>query len=553
MRTLNSRKLPPGVALAAAFAAWGAFAFLFAALPAGHGAAAGLFHLVAGIFAGLALGDAVRRTGASQQVAGRLFWALLGAGLALRFAGDVAWVFYQASGRVSTGPALQDLLYAVSYVLLAAALLWLVARTLARGIPPVVALDTLAVMLSVGTLVWLFFLGPAGEAIGGAREAVVALSLPVCDAALLYLGLVTLSSPRRPPFVKLLVPGLLSFFVADVLYLVERQEGPYAPGGWPEPFWTLGFVFFGLAALQAAMPASGASRTAETPREVTEGGESVRPWRVFAFWLGPLSPPLHFAAILAWSAFAGVALPAYALVAGAVLLAYLALRVSLVSLVTRRLTRRSEDLARRLESARLLRELHGTVKQGVHGVSLALKNAVEAERRGDEAAARASLNAALETARRTEYEVSRPYDELEALPIGGAAKGARSMGDFWRHRLEKFEEYFGVRTHEDLQAPLEELDEDEIDVVYRVVVEAFWNVAKHSGARNLRLESRRVGSVFIVRVRDDGNGFDAKNPPPGLGLGYMRRRAAEAGAKLDVISAADGSVGSTVQLRFERK
>lgn len=525
---------------------WVAFVLLFAALPAGDGRAvtATIAQLVAGSVAGLALWAAVRRPDAPPDVARKPFWTLLGVGLVLRFAGDMAWLFYRASG--GAGPTPQDILYAISYFLLAGALLLLVVRTLPRGIPPVIALDALALMLSVGTLAWFFFLGPAE--LGGTRDIIVALSLPVCDAALLYLGLVTLTSKRRPPFVALLVLGLLSLLTADIIYLTERQEGPYSPGGWPEPFWTLGFVFFSLAALRKSTSAP--EPTTEI-LDVPEEGQAIQPWRVFAFWLGPLSPPLHFAAILVWGALGGT-LPAYVLAGSIVLLAYLALRVSLVSLVTRRLIQRGEDLARRLESARVLRQMHGTVKQGVHGISIALKNAVEAERRGDEEATRTSLRNALEAARQAEYEVSRPYDELEALPIGGAAKG-KSMGDFWRQRLEKFEGYFNVRTHEDLQAPLEELDEDEIAVVYRVVVEAFWNVAKHSNARNLRLETRKVGTVFIVRVRDDGRGFDAKNPPPGLGLGYMRQRAAEAGAKLDVVSAPDGSVGTTVQLRFNRK
>ena len=71
--------------------------------------------------------------------------------------------------------------------------------------------------------------------------------------------------------------------------------------------------------------------------------------------------------------------------------------------------------------------------------------------------------------------------------------------------------------------PLDVLNPAETAALIRVFVEAFWNVAKHSGASNLYLESRRVGSVLIIRVRDDGHGFDTGKPPPGLGLEYMRR------------------------------
>jgi len=44
----------------------------------------------------------------------------------------------------------------------------------------------------------------------------------------------------------------------------------------------------------------------------------------------------------------------------------------------------------------------------------------------------------------------------------------------------------------------------EVAAAQRVIVEASWNAVKHAQARNLWLETRRVGSVVIVRVRDDG-------------------------------------------------
>ena len=53
-----------------------------------------------------------------------------------------------------------------------------------------------------------------------------------------------------------------------------------------------------------------------------------------------------------------------------------------------------------------------------------------------------------------------------------------------------------------------------------------------------------------MRIRDDGRGFDTNNPPPGLGLRYMRQRTAEVNADLDVISTPGR--GTTVQARFSK-
>jgi two-component system, NarL family, sensor histidine kinase LiaS len=57
--------------------------------------------------------------------------------------------------------------------------------------------------------------------------------------------------------------------------------------------------------------------------------------------------------------------------------------------------------------------------------------------------------------------------------------------------------------------------------------------------------------VLIIRVRDDGRGFDTGKPAAGLGLEYMRRRAGEVGADLDVISTPGR--GTSVQVRFHKR
>jgi len=225
---------------------------------------------------------------------------------------------------------------------------------------------------------------------------------------------------------------------------------------------------------------------------------------------------------------------------------YMAVRIGLVSRVSSSLGLEREESARQKEQGRLLYELHDTVKQDVHGISLTLRSALDTERRGDREEAHGMFERALAASREAEFQISRPYDELSALR-GESPPGAT---DFLSQRLHKFEEYFGVKTHDDLQAALEVLNPAETAALIRVTVEAFWNVAKHSHANNMYLESRQVGSVLIVRIRDDGRGFDTKDPHPGLGLQYMRQRTREVGADLDVISTPGR--GTAVQLRFRK-
>jgi signal transduction histidine kinase len=524
----------PHIHPAAVLIFWAAVAVVFALLPQGSEAKAMIatvFSLSTAAFAATVL----LRTAPHAHGHERSFLRLMGAGMVFRFAGNALWSASQLFDfHFATPVAPQDIAYAISYPLLVGAMLHLVALT-TRRITLVSALDAGAVMLSVGTLIWYFVLGPAAAeaALEGVRDAVVALVQPVCDAALLFLGLVVASSRITPRFSLLLNGGFLALLFADAAYLGLRSAGPYQTGNWPEMLWALGMILLGLTS--TTLPAVPAG----------ENAGRIQPWRVILYWLGPLSPPLHFTILLLWGAL-DPPLPAYVLAGCAALLLYMALRIGLVSSVSKRLGNEREELARQNEQSRLLYEMHDTVKQNVHGISLTLRSALDAERSGDTEGAREMFGRALAASRGAEFRISRPYDELSAL----RGEGPPGAGDYLRQRLRKFEEYFGVKTHDDLLVSLEALNPAEVAALNRVAVEAFWNVAKHSGANNMYLESRQVGSVLIVRIRDDGSGFDTNDPRPGLGLCYMRQRTAEVNADLDVISTPKR--GTAVQIRFRK-
>jgi signal transduction histidine kinase len=523
-------RIPP----VAALTCWALGALAFAFLPQGSEAKsviATVFSLSAAAFAAVALLWAAPRAEGHE----RAFLRLMGLGMVSRLLGNSLWSASHLFGFGSVTPvAPQDIAYAISYPLLVGALLHLVALA-TRRTTLVSALDAGAVMLSVGTLAWYFVLGPAAAeaGLGSVREAVVALSQPVCDAALLFLGLVVASSRIRPRFSMFLIGGFVALLFADAAYLGLRSVGPYQIGNWPEMLWALGMILLGLT-------------STTSPGVPNPNVGRIQPWRIILYWLGPLSPPVQFMILLLWGAMYPP-LPMYVLVGCALLLVYMALRIGLVSSVSKHLSQEQEDSVREKEQSRLLYELHDTVKQNVHGISLTLRAAIDTERRGDREKALEMFGRALGASREAEFQISRPYDELQSL----RGESPPGVGDFLRHRLQRFEEYFGVKTHDDLQVSIEVLNPAETAALIRVFVEAFWNVAKHSGASNIYLESRWVGSLLIVRVRDDGHGFDTGEPPPGLGLEYMRRRAGEVGADLDVISTQGR--GTAVQIRFRKR
>jgi signal transduction histidine kinase len=78
------------------------------------------------------------------------------------------------------------------------------------------------------------------------------------------------------------------------------------------------------------------------------------------------------------------------------------------------------------------------------------------------------------------------------------------------------------------------------EMFYRIVQEAFNNIAKHAEAAAVRVQlDCQVGRTEII-IQDDGIGFDlTATQKEGLGLGIMRERARSAGASLEITSRFD--------------
>ena len=483
---------------------------------------------VAAIFALVALAGVFGKT----EGAGRLFWVLLGGGLLMRFPGPIAWTLCQLFGWDPSIPAIsisQNLAYSVSYMFLFGALLWLV-TTIRKRIVSVAALDALGVALTSGLLIWYFLLGPEYSV---ATKNFVALLQPVLDLGLFILCLSVLVTPRGAPSLKLLVGGFLLFLVADGVYLQLRSTGWYELGNWPGMLQAGGVVLLGLTALHWE-----AEALTLRPRVSNLG--------TLLFWLGPLSPLLQYGFLLAWCAYSPP-VPGYVLVAGTALAVILTVRTLLATRVNEALSREQEETAKRLEQGRIVRELHDTVKQNVHGTRMLIEACTKARDSRKPETVWALLEQALDTCREADHQLSKPIDELRIF----TTENSLTPTDYFAERVKKFGEYFNIQAHVDLQAPLETLANAEISVANRVFIEATWNIAKHSGARNLWMESRRSGAVYTLRIRDDGCGFSSEDTTDGMGLGFMGSRAGEIGAKLKIAS--EPGEGTTIELRFGKK
>jgi signal transduction histidine kinase len=73
--------------------------------------------------------------------------------------------------------------------------------------------------------------------------------------------------------------------------------------------------------------------------------------------------------------------------------------------------------------------------------------------------------------------------------------------------------------------------------LFRIAQEALTNVARHSGAKHVRVKLESVAPEIRLTIQDDGRGMGAQQTNGrGLGLIGMRARARSAGGDLSVAS-----------------
>lgn len=84
------------------------------------------------------------------------------------------------------------------------------------------------------------------------------------------------------------------------------------------------------------------------------------------------------------------------------------------------------------------------------------------------------------------------------------------------------------------------------EVIYRVVQEALTNALKHASATSVEVSFDEQDGQLVVRVADDGKGFEVASRKTGFGLLGMHERVETVGGVLEVES---GRAGSTITAR----
>jgi signal transduction histidine kinase len=210
------------------------------------------------------------------------------------------------------------------------------------------------------------------------------------------------------------------------------------------------------------------------------------------------------------------------------------------------------------ERNRLARDLHDSIKQQIFSVGISAA-AAQARWEHDPEGAKAALGDVRRSAQEAMVEMRALLQQLGPAPLEkvGLIQALRDQC-----------EALSYRTGAQVVTEFGELPADERlpigaqESIFRIAQEALGNVARHARAQNVNVRfgvmenGNDLGAQYIaplqdvphiyLEVIDDGQGFEANQPPSGMGLGNMRTRAASLGGTMDLQS--QPSKGTTLRM-----
>ena len=201
-------------------------------------------------------------------------------------------------------------------------------------------------------------------------------------------------------------------------------------------------------------------------------------------------------------------------------------------------------IAQEDERARIARELHDETAQLLTGFSLNLAIINEAFAEGSRSAELLSRLQSL--SRQISESIYRLVHDLRPAQLDDLG-----LAPALEHLCEEEQRRVGVRFEFHLEGSRRRLDPLVETVFFRVAQEALTNVARHAHVDSARLELLFLPNEAVLRVRDEGIGFDTGEnqiPPRGWGLAGMRERADSIGARMRIHSVV--GQGTTVEIRM---
>jgi signal transduction histidine kinase len=193
--------------------------------------------------------------------------------------------------------------------------------------------------------------------------------------------------------------------------------------------------------------------------------------------------------------------------------------------------------AQEAERRNIAREIHDSIGQILAAINFGAEDALDKIRRGNSEEAASKLENVVAMVRNASDEVRRIQMDLRPSLLDDL--GIEVTINWFCREFQKV--YSGIQIEKRIG-----IDEDQIPqplkiTLYRIIQEAFNNIAKHSNGDRvfLSLESNPLG--VALNIEDNGRGFDPEEVRTryrkGMGLSSMKERAELSGGEFSVQSA----------------
>ena len=171
------------------------------------------------------------------------------------------------------------------------------------------------------------------------------------------------------------------------------------------------------------------------------------------------------------------------------------------------------------ERNRLARNLHDSVSQLLYSLTLMAGSTKKMLERDHE------LDAVKNSVERFGDTAYQALKEMRLLlyELRPAVLDSEGLVSALQHRIETVEGRLGLKV--DLHANgLPDMPSSMEDALYHIALEALNNIVKHSGSEAAKIELSSENGDIVMKVSDEGVGFDTNQPHRGLGLRNMRER-----------------------------
>lgn len=195
----------------------------------------------------------------------------------------------------------------------------------------------------------------------------------------------------------------------------------------------------------------------------------------------------------------------------------------------RRYALRIEDQATLQERNRIAREIHDSLGHSLTAQSIQLENALlfcsnDAKR------AQVHLLLAQELGAKALQEVRQSVSALRSNPLRG-----KTLKTALAHVIDEFRSMTGIVPDCSIEL-LATVPPEVSTALYRIVQEALTNICKHSAATRVSIELQEKMGAIVLRIADDGRGFNPELNTSGFGIQGMRERTLALGGQFDLVS-----------------